>query len=235
MRISKPASAQAPIRLAPALIVFGCGLMLASCGPTSSSGGQASGQPAAPAPPPANTALDQLKTLLAPAGLTWDMADGVTVTPSADPAKATAQSVFTITPTTTNGLHRVGAEGNFGGGSKSYHINVWVKSVGKSDAMVEARGQTLISNSRPADYGRAFFDLVKTDLAPNKLSTPDTEFKTVTITTDGDWKKISADITTRDGWLYVDVGMVMQGQHAFTGAPGSGLVIGGIEVTPGPA
>jgi hypothetical protein len=207
-------------------------LALTACGPSAPAGGQASDHATAPA---SNTGLDQFKSLLAPAGLKWDMADGVTLATTTDPSKATGQTVFQLTPTTADGQHRVGADGNFGGGSRTYHITVWVKPVGKIDAMIEARGQTLISNSRPADYGRAFFDLTKPDLAANKLTTPDTQFKTVSIAPDGGWEKISADMTTHDGWLYVDVGMVSQGNHVFVGAPGSGLIIGGIEVTPGPA
>ena len=203
---------------------------LAGCGPSRPPGAQ-SGSAVAPEGDPA-AALSQLQLMPAPKGLKWDMAEGVALTTASEPAKAENQYAIQITPTATTSMHRIGAEGNFGGGTKTYHITIWVKPIGATNAMVEARGKTLLEASRPADYGRAFFDLAAVGLAPNKLMTDDTKFKSASIKKDGDWKKISVDMTTRDGWVYFSVAMVVQGTHMFTGGPGTGLVVGGMTAEP---
>jgi hypothetical protein len=204
---------------------------LAACGPAAPPVAVSSAASSAPVPP-ANPELQQLQTLPSPKDLKWDLAEGVTVAAASDPAKGDNLSSIQITPTGASGMHRVGVEGDFGSDPKTYHITLWLKPVGPTDATIDARGRTLINSALPADYGRAFFDLGKVAVAPNKLMTDDNKFKTLSITTDGDWKKISADMTTRDGGLYFSVGMVSKGSHVFTGAPGMGLIIGGITVTP---
>jgi hypothetical protein len=160
------------------------------------------------------------------------MAEGVVVTSAPEDAKSGGAKAPLLTPTADTGLHRVGLVGNYGGGKKTYHVTVWVKGRPGTDFLLEARGDAMLSDRVPAEYRRAFFDLAGNALQPNELMTEKTNFAAPAITQDGDWKKISVDMPTSDGWLYLVLGLTAKGRHGFAGTPGMGLTIGGVEVTP---
>jgi hypothetical protein len=173
-----------------------------------------------------------LSSIPLPAPLKWDMVEGVIATAAPEEAKSGAAKAVVLMPTNDGGFHRVGFSGNYGGGNRTYHVTIWVKGAPSTNVMLEARGNTLLSPGVPADYGRAFFDLTKNQPQPNQLVSPKTKFPATSITQDGDWHKISADMRTRDGWLYFVLGLTSKGSHVFVGTADMALTIGGAEVAP---
>lgn len=188
-------------------------------------------QPISLTPDEARENLERLSSLKLAAPLKWDMADGVMIAPTTEDAK-TGDKALHLTPTGGVGFHRVGFEGNYGGGAKTYHVTLWVKGAPGTGVKLEARGQTLLNSTRAADYATQYFDLAKGEPQANKLATEATNFKAPSITKDGDWNKISVDMTTRDGWLYFVIGMTTKGEHVFAGTSGIDMTLGGVTVTP---
>jgi hypothetical protein len=222
--------------------VLACVLVVglaAGCGPTGPAAPKRGDAPVATEAPPSAAAapsptdptanLQQLSTVALAAPLKWDLAEGVIVTAAPEDAKSGGGKAVRLTPTTDTGLHRVGFEASYGGGKKTYHVVVWAKGAPGTDMMMEARGKTMVTATVPADDGRAFFDLATNTLLPDQSGA---RFGAATIVQDGDWKKVSVDMTTRDGWLYMIVGLTTKGHHVFAGTPDMGLTIGGVEVTP---
>jgi hypothetical protein len=162
--------------------------------------------------------------------LKWDFSENVIVTSAPEAARSGGKAVL-VTPTADMGLHRVGLVGSFGEGKRTYHVTVWVKGRPGTDLLVEARGDRMVSDRSPAEYRRTFFDLAANAVQPNSLVTDETRFAAAAVSADGEWSKVSVDMTTSDGWLYLVLGLTAKGQHGFAGTSGMGLVIGGVEVT----
>jgi hypothetical protein len=218
------------------LAAAGAGLLglLAACGPSAPPPKADRAKEAAPAPPP--SPVDNLKELstalpLSPP-LSWNLAERVTVTPDSAPAATGGGHAVIVTATPENGLHRIGVSGNFGGGEKTYHVTVWVKAAPGTDAMLEARGQTF-TNGMPNDYAVSYFDLANIKLQPNSLVTDKSKFPAAGITADGDWRKLTADMKTHDGWIHLVIGVTSKGAHIFPGRPDTRLVVGGVQIQPG--
>jgi hypothetical protein len=201
----------------------------AGCGPKESASPGAAASAPVPVDPAVN--LQRLAHPLVAPPLKWDIAENVVVSEAPESAKSGGKAVL-VTPTADMGLHRVGLVGNFSHSKATYHVTVWVKATPGTDLLLEARGDTMLSDREPAEYKRAFFDLTANTLQPNELMTEKTNFASPGISQDGDWKKISVDMSTSDGWIYVVLGLTAKGKHGFAGTPDMGLTVGGVEVTP---
>lgn len=224
---------QAPL-LGLRLGALAAALGLASCGPLSppKDGAEKGATQEAPKTAPAAQVADvqQLSVMGLPAPLKWDLAEGVMAGLADGEGVASGSTALQISPTPDASLHRVGFSGSYGPGA--YRVTVWVKASTGVGLIVEGRGKTLVTPSRAADYGVALFDLESTALQPSPLVTNETQFPAAAIVQDGDWKKVTTELNTRDGWLFFTVGMTSKGQHVFAGQPGMKLTIGGIDVAP---
>ncbi|WP_421934317.1 hypothetical protein [Phenylobacterium sp.] len=207
-------------------------LALASCGPLSppKDGAEKGAAQAVSAPPAKVADVQQLSIMGLPAPLKWDLAEGVMAGLADGEGVASGSTALQISPTADASLHRVGFGGSYGPGA--YRVTVWVKASPGVGVIIEGRGKTLVTPSRAADYGVALFDLESNASQPSPLVTDETRFPAAAIVQDGDWKKITTQLNTRDGWLIFTVGMTSKGQHVFAGESGMKLTIGGIEVAP---
>jgi len=226
----RPHSVLRSCRLIVAMAVVA---MVAACGqskPKSDAAGAVPASSDGAADVKAN--LQQLSYMPLETPLRWDFTEGVLISESPELSKLGGAKANVMTTTGGKSFHRLGVAGKFPDGQRTYHVTVWVKGTPGVDAMLEARGGAMTSPTMPADYGRTFFDLANNSVQANPMNTPPPNFTNAAITPDGDWKKLSVDMTTRDGWLYLVINMTTKGQHVFPGAPGLALTLGGIEVTP---
>lgn len=227
------------LKAASLAVTLGLTVALTACGPAKPPGDSgkdaavpAAGAPAAPTPTPATVNLDTLKGLEVLEGTNWDLAEGVSIAEAGGEAPMAGWKSVTLTGDATTGFHRIGLSRNFGGGAKTYQITVWVKASPGVDAMLETRGKALEADGQPVDYGVAYFDLTNGALAANKLVNEKTKLAKSAISRDGEWQKLTGNITTTDGWVFLVVGMVSKGQHVFTGSTTQQLTIGGMELKP---
>jgi hypothetical protein len=211
-------------------------VLAAACRPASptSPGGEKAGQAAAPAagaqaPVVTPATVDQLSELQLASPMKWMFAEGVGAAPALEVSRSGAGNALALTTTSDTGRHRVGIEANYGDAPKTFHITVWVKGSPGTDVMLEASGAAK-NGAAPADYAVTYFDLAKNAVQPNVLVTDETKFPTAAITADGEWRKLATTMATRDGSINLVIGATHQGQHVFTGGPGLGFVIGGVEI-----
>jgi len=101
---------------------------------------------------------------------------------------------------------------------ESMHSEASLSYVRSGSLRYRARGKTF-ENGLPADYAVGYFDLDKVAVQPNKLVTDKTRFPAAAIVADGDWRKLTVDMKTRDGWLYLVIGATAKGAHVFAGSP----------------
>lgn len=111
---------------------------------------------------------------------------------------------------------------------EAYRISLWVKSVDGTHAQIHLRDSVCPETGTPAHEGEVRFDLTSSTVTmTNGPLSPAIE-----ASEDG-WQKISAEITTQDGRIFVYLGLLRKenNSHAFEGE-GQQLLFGGIEITP---
>jgi hypothetical protein len=221
-------------------LVSGCGPQTTAPAPaeapaqSSTAAGKAGAinQPLTLTPEETQANLDRLNGLPLTAPAKWNMADGVIVSATAENAALGSAKALRLTPTGGVAFHRIGLEGQYGDGPMTYRVTVWVKAPPGTGVKLEARGKTLLNSSRAAEYATQYFDVAKAKPESNKLATDETRFGAATITKDGEWSKISTDMTTRDGWIFFVIGLTTKGEHVFAGTSDIELTLGGVTVAP---
>ena len=111
-----------------------------------------------------------------------------------------------------------------------YRVSVWAQPVSASKLQLHVRDSVNPETGAPANEGEARCDLSTSSvIMANGLSSVQI------MSTSDAWRRVSADVRTADGQLFVYIGMLRSGDnsHAFEG-DGEQLLFGGVEVAEHP-
>jgi hypothetical protein len=105
-------------------------------------------------------------------------------------------------------------------------VSVWAHPISTSKLQLHVRDSVNPETGAPSNEGEARCDFsTSSTIMVNGLSSVEI------MSTSGGWQRVSTDVRTADGHLFVYVGMLRSGDnsHAFE-ADGEQLLFGGIEV-----
>lgn len=157
----------------------------------------------------------------------WDLIEGLNVIGVDGESPAAGQHLLRLTALASEGRHAIAVR--FGGltADTVYRVTLWLKANPTNRIMIEARDAVVATTGKRSNYGVAQFDMIG---------------RTV-IKTSGDfvgqgveqapdcWLKVWSNISTKDGQIFVLVGMLESPRnlHVFKGA-GQDLILGGFEI-----
>jgi glycosyltransferase involved in cell wall biosynthesis len=111
--------------------------------------------------------------------------------------------------------------------SRTYRVSLWLKPVDGINIQLHLRDSTQPETGVPAHEGEARYDLSSSSVMMSK------GLRAAGVEPDMDgWRKVSADIATEDGKIFVYLGLLRRADncHVFKG-DGEQLLFGGIEIS----
>jgi len=157
----------------------------------------------------------------------WDMIEGLQATPVEKLASpATGQSVLRLRALPEEGRHVISAHFTGLAPESVYRVFTWVRSVSTNRIMIEARDSVAPGTDKAWNYGMAQFDMADRSVIK---SSGDLIAQGVDQADDG-WLRVWGDLRTRDGQVFVVLGLLESPRnlHVFRGV-GQELIFGGFE------
>jgi hypothetical protein len=159
----------------------------------------------------------------------WDLIEGLNAEAVERPVVVPGQRVLQLVAVGADGRHALGAR--FGGlaSDRVYRATAWVKAEPGVRVMIEARDAVDPLTGKPSNYGVARADLAARSIVD---STGDIIASGVEAAGDG-WEKVWVDLRSRDGQLFVTIGLLEgpSNLHVFNAA-GQEVTFGGFEISP---
>jgi hypothetical protein len=159
----------------------------------------------------------------------WDLIEGLNAEGVKRPAVVLGQRILRLVAVGADGRHALGAR--FGGLAPGgvYRAIAWVKAEPGVRVMIAARDSVDQQTGRPSNYGVAKIDLSTRTVMS---STGDILASEVDTVEDG-WVKLWVDLNSKDGQIFVLIGLLegLNNQHVFK-AGGQEVTFGGFEISP---
>ena len=161
----------------------------------------------------------------------WDLIEGLSAAGAPGASPATGQPVLRLTALTSEGRHAISARFTDRAPDAVYRATIWVKASPVNNIMMEARDSVVDGTGKPSNYGVARFDMTARAVIN---ASGDFVGQGIERGPD-DWVKVWADVLSKDGQIYVLLGMLESPNnlHVFKGA-GQELILGGFEIAPRP-
>jgi hypothetical protein len=159
----------------------------------------------------------------------WDLIEGLNAKVVQGSAVVPGQRILRLVAAGTEGRHALGARfGDFAPGGV-YRAIAWVKAGPRVRVMLETRDSVDSHTGQPSNYGVARFDLAARSVV-NFYG--NTIARGVDAAGD-DWVKLWVDLRSRDGQLFVLMGLLegRNNRYAFRAA-GQSVIFGGFEISP---
>ena len=158
----------------------------------------------------------------------WDLIEGLRAAVVEKPVVVAGRRILRLVAVGADGRHALGTR--FGGlsPSQTYRATAWVKAEPGVRVMIEARDAVDPLTGKPSNYGVARFNLADRSIIN---STGDILASGVEVAAD-DWVKLWVDLRSRDGDLFVTIGLLEgpNNQHVFA-ATSQMVTFGGIEIS----
>ena len=192
--------------------------------------------PAPPAPPQpeeptpsgpaitAETALADLPPATTP-GFAFNGIRGLNAVVEEGSPVVSGQPILRLVAVPTSGGHYLAAHFASLDKNQVYRITAWVKGAARAKVEMHASDE-LNPRGAPANYGGALFD----PTTGSVLRVSGRLKGRGSVQGPNEWRKISIDLTTSGGELFVAFGLVSRGYSEFKGDGHRGLTFGGIEV-----
>ena len=159
----------------------------------------------------------------------WDLIEGLNVREASGREMTPARPILRLVAVGADGRHALG--GRFGGLAPGgvYRATTWIKAEPGVRVMIEARDSFEPNTEKPSNYGVAQFNLSTRSVVN---STGDILDSGVETAGDG-WEKLWVDLRSRDGQMFVLIGLLegSNNRHVFRAA-GQEVTFGGFEISP---
>lgn len=155
----------------------------------------------------------------------WDMIEGLHVERLDGVGAADGQPQLRLTARHGEGRHAIAAAFDGFPANARYRVTVWVKAPAPSAVMIEARDSVEAATGQPANFGMAQFDLV----ARSTMKTVGNFVTQGIEQAPNGWLRIWADLQSKDGKLFVLLGMLESPRNIpVFKAAGQELIFGGV-------
>ena len=159
----------------------------------------------------------------------WALIEGLRAERIEGPGGAKGQPLLRLSAQRCESRHAITADFADLSPATRYRVAIWVKATAPMSIMMEARDSVDATTGQPTNYGMAQFDLPARSTIK---STGDFQEPGIEPASHG-WLKVWADLESKDGKLFVLLGMLERPRnlHLFNGRDQE-LMLGGIETTP---
>ena len=159
----------------------------------------------------------------------WDLIEGLGAAVVEKPVVVAGQRILQLVAVGADRRHALGVHFGDLAPSGIYRATAWVKAEPGVRVMIEARDAVDPLTGKPSNYGVARFNLADRSIIN---STGDILASGVEVAAD-DWVKLWVDLRSRDGDLFVTIGLLEgpNNQHVFA-ATSQTMTFGGIEISP---
>jgi hypothetical protein len=160
----------------------------------------------------------------------WDLMEGLSVTRLADSTFVRGQSVLRLAALESESRHAIAIRFDGLAAGQAYRISVFAKAALPTSVMLSARDGISPMTGYPRTEGALRVDLV----TPKVLEQAGLRAHGIECLSEG-WHRLWGDLETRNGELFVLVGLLERGTnlHLFWGN-GQKMLLGGLEVGPVP-
>ena len=158
----------------------------------------------------------------------WDLIEGLSAEMVQGSARVSGQRILQLVAVGADSRHALGARSGDLAPERIYRTVAWVKAEPGVRVMMEARDSVNSHTGNPSNYGIARFDLAARSVVN---SAGDIIASGVELAAD-DWMKLWVDLRSRDGEVFVTIGLLegLNNQHVFTAA-GQEVKFGGFEIS----
>jgi hypothetical protein len=159
----------------------------------------------------------------------WDLIDGLSAEEVEGSAVVSGQRILRLVAVGADGRHALGARYSGLAPGEVYRAFAWVKAKPGVYVMIEARDGHIPGTENPSNYGVARFNLAAHTIVN---STGDILASGVDAAA-GDWVKLWVDLRSKDGQIFVLIGLLegLNNKHVFNAA-GQEVTFGGFEISP---